>query len=48
MIVEKILRNLPNKLEHIVFMKEETKDMSKLLVYELIESLEAHEETVNK
>ena len=42
-IVEKVLRSLPVKFEHIVAAIEESKDLSKLTFYELMRSLEAHE-----
>ena len=47
-VVEKILRSLPQKFEHVVAVIEETKDLTKLSQYELMGSLEAHEERVNR
>ncbi|KAG6512658.1 hypothetical protein ZIOFF_030787 [Zingiber officinale] len=46
-VVERILRSLPQKFEHIVAVIEETKDKSQLTRYELFSSLEAHEGRVN-
>ncbi|KAG6493852.1 hypothetical protein ZIOFF_048855 [Zingiber officinale] len=46
-VVERILRSLPQKFEHIVAVIEETKDKSQLTRYELFNSLEAHEGRVN-
>ncbi|KAG6470938.1 hypothetical protein ZIOFF_072026 [Zingiber officinale] len=46
-VVERILRSLPQKFEHIVAVIEETKDKSQLSRYELFSSLEAHEGRVN-
>jgi len=47
-IAEKILRSLPQKFEHIVVVIEETKDMSRLSIHELMGSLEAHKQRVNQ
>ncbi|PNX79108.1 copia-type polyprotein, partial [Trifolium pratense] len=47
-VVEKILRSLPQKFEHVVAVIEETKDLTKLSQYELMGSLEAHEQRVNR
>lgn len=47
-VVEKILRSLPQKFEHIVAVITETRDLSKLTQYELMGSLEAHEQRVSK
>jgi hypothetical protein len=47
-VVEKILRSLPQKFEHVVAVIEETKDLTKLTQYELMGSLEAHEQRVNR
>ncbi|KAG6506237.1 hypothetical protein ZIOFF_031559 [Zingiber officinale] len=46
-VVERILRSLPQKFEHIVVVIEETKDKSQLTRYKLFSSLEAHEGRVN-
>lgn len=42
-IVEKILRTLTQKFDYIVVAIEETRDLSKMKVEELLNSLEAHE-----
>jgi hypothetical protein len=42
-IIEKILRTLPSKFDHIVVTIEETKDLSELKVEDLQGTLEAHE-----
>ncbi|KAI5323652.1 hypothetical protein L3X38_032724 [Prunus dulcis] len=42
-IVEKTLRSLPPKYDHVAAAIEESKDLSTLSVHELIGSLEAHE-----
>ena len=47
-VIEKILRNLPPSLDHIVVVIEESKDLSKLSFYELMASLEIHEHRRNK
>ncbi|KAG6494325.1 hypothetical protein ZIOFF_049349 [Zingiber officinale] len=47
-VVEKILRGLPQKFEHIVVVIEETKDLTKFTQYKLLGSLEAREKRVNK
>lgn len=47
-IVEKILRSLPAKYDHVVAAIEESKDLSKLSLHELMGSLQAHEERMNR
>ncbi|CAL1407835.1 unnamed protein product [Linum trigynum] len=47
-IVERILRSLSPKFEHIVVVIEETKDLSKLPMTELMGSLVAHEQRMRK
>jgi hypothetical protein len=46
-VVEKILRSLIQKFEHIVVVIKETKDLSRLTIHELMGSLEAYEQRVN-
>ncbi|XP_017420429.1 uncharacterized protein LOC108330460 [Vigna angularis] len=43
MLIEKIMRSLPQKCDHIVVAIEESRDLEKLKVEELQSSLEAHE-----
>ncbi|XP_073019466.1 uncharacterized protein [Primulina eburnea] len=47
-IIEKVLRCLPAKFEHIVAAIEESKDLSKLTLDELMGSLEAHEKRMSR
>ncbi|XP_073152109.1 uncharacterized protein [Henckelia pumila] len=47
-IVEKVLWSLPQKFEHVVAAIEESKDLSKLTMMELMGSLEAHEKRMCK
>ena len=44
MIVEKILRILSPQFDHIVIVVEELKDLERLKIQELQNSLEAHEQ----
>ncbi|KAA3474106.1 copia-type polyprotein [Gossypium australe] len=46
-IVERILRSLSQKFEHIVIVINETKEKSQLTRYKLFISLKAHEDKVN-
>ena len=43
-VVEKVLRSLPPKFDHIVATREESKNLSKLSVTELMESSQARGE----
>ncbi|CAL2257637.1 unnamed protein product [Prunus armeniaca] len=47
-IVEKTLRSLPPKFDHVVAAIEESKDLVALSLHELIGSLEAHEKRINR
>lgn len=47
-IVEKVLRSLPLKFDHVAIAIEESKDLSKLTIPELMGSLEAHEKRLNR
>ncbi|CAL9010551.1 unnamed protein product [Prunus brigantina] len=47
-IVEKTLRSLPPKFDHVVAAIEESKDLGALSLHELIGSLEAHEKRINR
>ena len=48
MIVEKILRPLSPRFDHIVVAVEELKDLERLKIEELQNSLEAHEQRLNE
>ncbi|GAV64656.1 UBN2 domain-containing protein, partial [Cephalotus follicularis] len=47
-VVEKILRSLPNKFDHVVIAIEESKDLSIFCLNELMGSLLAHEDRINR
>ncbi|CAL8138492.1 unnamed protein product [Prunus armeniaca] len=47
-IIEKTLRSLPPKYDHVAAAIEESKDLSTLSLHELIGSLEAHEKRINR
>jgi gag-polypeptide of LTR copia-type len=47
-VVEKILRSLTDNFENIVCVIEESKDLAKLTVDELADSLEAHKQCKRK
>jgi len=47
-IVEKTLRSLPSKFDHVVAAIDESKDLALLSLHELIGSLEAHEKRINR
>ena len=48
MIIEKILRTLSPRFDHIVVAVEESKDLERLKIEELQNSLEAHEQRLNE
>lgn len=45
--VEKIFQSLPAKFDHVVAATEESKDLSKMTMYELTRSFLAHEQRFN-
>ena len=47
-IIQKILRSLPIKYDHVVAAIEESKDLSKLILLELMGSVEAHEKRMKR
>ena len=47
-IVEKILRSLPPKFDHVAATIEESKDLSILTMYDLCGSLESYEERIKR
>ena len=47
-VVEKILRFLANKFEHVVVAIEDSKDLETLSIEELMGSLEVHEQRMEK
>ncbi|XP_022899331.1 uncharacterized protein LOC111412630 [Olea europaea var. sylvestris] len=47
-VVEKVLRCLPSKFDHVAVAIEESKDLSKMTIYELTKSLLAHEQRINR
>ncbi|XP_047331160.1 uncharacterized protein LOC124934686 [Impatiens glandulifera] len=47
-VVEKVLRSLPQKFDHVAAAIEESKDLSKMTIYELTGSLLAHEQRINR
>ena len=47
-IIEKVLRSLPPKFDHIAVVIEESKDLSKMILYVLIGSFQAHVQRINR
>lgn len=47
-VAEKMLRCLPPKFDHVAAAIEESKDLSKMTIYELTGSLLAHEQRINR
>jgi hypothetical protein len=47
-VVEKVLRSLSSKFEHVVIAIEESKDLERLTIEELLGSLQVHEQRMQK
>jgi hypothetical protein len=47
-VVEKVLRSLSSKFEHVIIAIKESKDLEKLTIEELLGSLQVHEQRMQK
>lgn len=47
-VVRKVLRSMTDKYNSAVFIIEESKDLSSLTIYELVGSLESHEQRLKR
>lgn len=47
-VVERVLRSLPSKFDHVVAAIEESKDLTNYSLQELMGSLQAHEQRINR
>ncbi|KAK3034920.1 hypothetical protein RJ639_034162 [Escallonia herrerae] len=47
-IIQKIIRSLPMKFDHVVAAIEESKNLNELTLVELVGSLQAHEERMHR
>lgn len=47
-VIEKILRSLPARFDHCAAAIKESKDLSKMMMHELMSSLQVHEQRINQ